>query len=101
VVSEHQEVMAHLLEVLGREGMTGGGFPTVAEAVAEGVRRRGGSRRGRGRSLGSIAAGGCGETIGAVELGGGTSSTVIEAYRRRGERRRGSSGAGPASVSDW
>jgi hypothetical protein len=36
VVSEHQEVKAHLLEVLGREGDDRRGLSTVAEAAAEG-----------------------------------------------------------------
>jgi hypothetical protein len=43
VVSKHQEVKAHLLEVLGRRGGDRRGFPTVAEAAAEGrssARRR-------------------------------------------------------------
>jgi hypothetical protein len=71
VVSEHQELKAHLLRVLGRggdgrrwgsHGGRGGG--------GGGARQRGASLRGGRPSSGLIPATGGGETVGVVGLGG-------------------------------
>jgi hypothetical protein len=85
------------------EGMAGGVVPTAAETAAE----RSSSARGfparrvaklRPNSY-SRRRGSCwGGRIGRRK-GGGRGSTATGAYRRRGERRRGSFGGGPATGS--
>jgi hypothetical protein len=64
---------------------------------------RGGSQRGEEPGLGLTAAAGRGEAIGVVKLDRGGAEVRArqrtEAYRRRGERRRGSYGGGPATGS--
>jgi hypothetical protein len=83
--------------------MTGGVIPTVAEAVVEGSSSARGfpARRAVKLRLDSCSRtrGSCwGGRIGQ-RRGRGKGSTVTGAYRRGGDRRRGSSGGGPATGS--
>jgi hypothetical protein len=85
------------------EGMAGGWVPTVAEAAA----RRSSSARGfPTRKAAKLGPDSCsrrrrscwGGRIG-WRKGAGRGSTATGAYRRGGDRRRGSSGGGPATGS--
>jgi hypothetical protein len=83
--------------------MAGGVFPIVAEAASEG------SSSARGfptRKVAKLGLNSCSRTRGSCwdgrigrRKGGGKCSTVTGAYRRGGDRRRGSSGGGPAMGS--
>jgi hypothetical protein len=87
------------------EGMTGGGVPTAAEAAAEGCSLARGFPARRRAKLGldncRRMRGSYGSSRIGWRRGKGSSSTVTGAYRRRGERRRGSSSGGPATGSGW
>jgi hypothetical protein len=83
--------------------MAGGEVPTVAEAAAEG------SSSARGflvRRRAELALDSCSRTRGSCwggligqRRGGGTGSTATGAYQQGEDRRRGSSGGGPATGS--
>jgi hypothetical protein len=81
--------------------MTGTGFPTVAEAAAGGCSSARGFPARRRTKLGLES---CNKTRGSYwssrigwRRGGDRNSTAAGAYRREGERWRGSSGGGPAT----
>jgi hypothetical protein len=83
--------------------MAGGGVPTAAEAAAW----RSSSVRGfPARKAAKLGPDSCSRRRGSCwsgriewRKGGGRGSTATGAYRRRGERRRGSSGGGLATGS--
>jgi hypothetical protein len=87
------------------EGLTGGEVPTATEAVAE----RSSSARGfPARRVARLGPGSCSRTRGSCwggrigrRRGGGRGSTATGAYRRGGDRRRGSSGGVPATGVAW
>jgi hypothetical protein len=83
--------------------MAGGVIPTVAEVAAEGSSSARGFLARRAVKPGpnscSRTRGSCwGSRIG-WKRGGGKGLTATEAYRRGGDRWRGSSGGGPATGS--
>jgi hypothetical protein len=85
------------------EGVTGGDVPTATEAAAE----RSSSARGFAvRRVTKLGPGSCSRMRGSCwggrigwRRGGDKGSTATGAYRRRGDRRQGSSGGGPAMGS--
>jgi hypothetical protein len=83
--------------------MAGGEVPMAAEAAAEGSSS---ARRVPARRRAKLGLDSCSRMRGSFwggrfgrRRGGGTGSTVTGAYRRRGDRRRGSFGGGPVTGS--
>jgi hypothetical protein len=70
MVSEHQELKAHLLGVLGREGDDRRGFPRRPRWRRRGARRREGSGEEVGQCSSPEAPTRGEEAIGAIELNG-------------------------------
>jgi hypothetical protein len=83
--------------------MAGGEVPTAAEAAA---RRSSSARDFPARKVAKLGLDSCSKMRGSCwggrigrRKGGGRGLTAIGAYRRGGDRRRGSSGGGPAMRS--